>query len=178
MTANLLSDGTVRLRAVEPTDAVVMYDIENDPDIWAYSRRQAPLSMRTLSEYAAGYDADPLRSGQLRLMIESIADDDVCGIIDLYDISAADRNAWVGIVILPEYRGRGLGRAALDLISGYSRRLLGIHALGAKIASDNAPSRRLFESAGYAHCGTLPGWLQQDSAAADLLLYVLNSAAE
>ena len=170
MTVNILCDGQIRLRAVEPSDALAMYDIENDASIWSYSRQQAPLSMRAIAEYAAGYDADPMRSGQLRLIVESVGDGEICGIADLYGISPLDRHAWVGIVILPEYRRRGIARAALTLLAHYSGKILNLRILGAKIAADNGASLRLFASSGFTHSGTLPGWITAPDGSVALAL--------
>ena len=59
----------LRLRALEPEDAEMMYEAESDPAAWRYSDYLAPMSREMLREYALTYDADPLRSGQLRLII-------------------------------------------------------------------------------------------------------------
>ena len=42
----------------------------------------------------------------------------------------------------------------------YAYILLGLRILGAKIASSNTPSIRLFEQSGYTHSGTLKDWLR------------------
>ncbi|MDE5849776.1 MAG: GNAT family N-acetyltransferase, partial [Muribaculaceae bacterium] len=60
-------DYELRLRALEPEDADMMYDAESDEAAWRYSDYLAPMSLELLREYALTYDADPFRSGQLRL---------------------------------------------------------------------------------------------------------------
>lgn len=76
----------LRLRALEPEDADMMYEAENDEAAWKYSDYLAPLSRELLHHYALTYDAEPFRSGQLRLIIEK--DETPIGILDLMDISA------------------------------------------------------------------------------------------
>ena len=68
----MLSGGAVRLRAVEPEDAELLYEWENDPAVWAVSGTTEPFSreqiQRFIERQASG--GDLLRTGQLRLMIE------------------------------------------------------------------------------------------------------------
>lgn len=148
----------MRLRAVEPSDVVMMYDIENDPDIRSVSSHLAPLSMSALSRYVRETTADPFIDRQLRLIIE-LDDDTAAGIIDLYDINPVDRTAMVGIVILPQYRRRKLALNALNEIARYAGEVLNLRALAAKISDNNKPSLNLFEAAGYATVGIIPDWL-------------------
>ena len=57
---------SLRLRALEPEDAAIMLQWENDRDGWQYSDTVAPLSGHQVREYIANYDADPFSAGQLR----------------------------------------------------------------------------------------------------------------
>lgn len=160
------------LRALEPDDARLMYEIENDASAREYSSTTAPLSMEQLRTYALTYDADPFHAGQLRL-VAAKADGSPVGLADLYDIDAVHRHAFVGIYILPDYRGMGLGTEALRLLASYAGEVLGLACLGAKVSTANGASRSLFEKAGYRHCGTLPGWLRHGRRRAGLALYAL-----
>lgn len=51
--------------------------------------------------------------------------------------------------LLPEFRGRGIGKRALSDIENAARNL-GIHALHLEVARDNLAARRLYTSAGFA----------------------------
>ena len=48
-----LSGERVRLRAVEPEDLAVMYEMENDPQMWDISNFIEPYSRQLLREYIA-----------------------------------------------------------------------------------------------------------------------------
>ena len=85
----------LRLRALEPEDAEMMYAAESDEAAWLYSDYLAPLSLEMLRQYALSYDADPMRSGQLRLIIE--VDGRAAGILDIFDISPRHLRADTGI---------------------------------------------------------------------------------
>ena len=161
----------MRLRPVEPEDALAMWEMESDPTQWIQNGMMAPFSLRNLREYALQYRADPFAEGQLRLMLVDKNVAEPVGIVDLYDISASNRTAWVGIYIRPAFRGNGLGKKALQMLEDYCRRLLNLRILAAKIASENAASQRLFAKAGYTECGRLRDWLVSADRSQDILIF-------
>ena len=148
----------VKLRALEPKDADMMYEAENDEAAWAYSDYLAPLSHELLLQYALSYDADPLRSGQIRLIIEY--GKNTVGILDIFDISPRHLRADTGIYLLPEFRGKGLAAKALEAAKDYSRNRLGLHQLTATIAKCNASALLCYEKAGFKLTGTRLDWLR------------------
>jgi diamine N-acetyltransferase len=169
--SELLRNGALRLRPVEPEDALAMWEMESDPTQWIQNGMMAPFSLRNLREYALQYRADPFAEGQLRLMLVDKNVAEPVGIVDLYDISASNRTAWVGIYIRPAFRGNGLGKKALQMLEDYCRRLLNLRILAAKIASENAASQRLFAKAGYTECGRLRDWLVSADRSQDILIF-------
>lgn len=148
----------LRLRAVEPEDAEMMHEAESDPAAWLYSDYLAPMSLEMIRHYALTYDADPLRSGQLRLIIE--AEGEAAGILDLFDISARHLRADTGIYLLPAFRKMGLGVKALELAKEYCRERLGLHQLTATVAEENSPALNCYEKAGFSSSGKRPDWLR------------------
>ena len=155
-----LENEIIKLRPVEPEDAETMWIVESDSEQWMQNGMSAPLSRQNLTDYALSYDADPVRAGQLRLIIESKPEKGIIGIADLYDISVQHRHAFVGIYIFPHVRRSGLALASLDLLERYAFNLLNIRHLVAKVMEDNAASSNLFEKAGYVYRGELPEWYQ------------------
>lgn len=63
----------IRLRAVEPQDAEVLYAWENDPAVWAVSGTTEPFSREQIERFIDRQlqGGDLFRTGQLRLMIET-----------------------------------------------------------------------------------------------------------
>ena len=90
------------LRALEPSDTDMLYLWENGPDMWRYGFSPAPLSRHQIWEYITQYDANPLASGQLRLMMQ-VADKTV-GAVDIYNIDMRNRHAFIGIMTAPVSR--------------------------------------------------------------------------
>lgn len=148
----------ITIRAVEPEDAQTMYEAESDPEAWKYSDYLAPLSMEMLSQYALTYDADPLRAGQLRLIID--ADGIPAGILDLFDISARHLRADSGIYLFPKFRGRGIATESLRKLMEYCRDRLGLHQLVATVSEQNKDAVRCYLNAGFSQSGTRPDWLR------------------
>lgn len=169
-----LEDDKIRLRAVEPDDVAIITYIERDSTQWLSNCMCAPLSAQMITDYALSYDADPFRAGQLRLMIESKDSRNVIGVIDLYDVSAQNRNAFIGIYIIPLYRKQGYAFEAISILEKYAFYLLNLRNFGAKIVYNNKESINLFKKAGFTHSGTLPNWIQMGMEKGDLLIFTKN----
>lgn len=168
------SEHNIRLRALEPADVDRLYIWENDPEMWRHGVSTAPYSRHQLWEYVHNYDADPLRSGQLRLIIEvtgptfdngndKSATPIAVGCVDLYDIDPRNRHAYIGIMIAPQWRNRGFASEAVRQMSAYCKESLALNVIAASVAADNAPSIRLFERCGYTRCGTIARWVYSPS---------------
>ncbi len=151
-------DYELRLRALEPEDAEIMYEAENDEAAWEYSDYLAPLSRELLNHYALTYDADPFRSGQLRLIIEK--DEMPIGILDLFEISPRHLRAESGIYLLPDFRGKGWGQKALMAAKEFCKKRLGLHQLTATVAKANVGAKNCYENAGFISTGIRPDWLR------------------
>lgn len=166
----MLSSHTARLRAMEPEDVDFVLSLENDESMWAFGDQRAPYSKATLSNYALTYDPDPLRSGQLRLIIED-SDKNAVGTLDLFGIDPYSRHCWIGIGITETKRRKGLATEALRMAIDYAWRCLEMKAIGACIAADNDKARILFANAGFCLCGKLPGWYRFKGECKDILVY-------
>ncbi len=160
------------LRALEPEDADFMYEVEQDPAAWEYSDYVAPLSREMLRHYALTYDADPFRSGQLRLIVEYQGKP--IGIADLFDISAKHLRGDTGIYILPENRGKELGVETLLALKDYCRNRLGLHQIVANISKLNASALRCFDKAGFRETGIRPDWWRTPDGYEDVAMLTLK----
>lgn len=160
------------LRAIEPSDADFMYLAEQDPAAWKYSDYVAPFSRELLRQYALTYDADPLRSGQLRLIIEE--NGSPIGIADLFDISARHLRADTGIYLLPHYRGSGKGIEALNALAEYCQERLGLHQIVASVSKLNQSALRCYVKAGFVETGSRPQWWRTSQGYEDVALLMFN----
>ncbi len=149
----------IRLRAVESDDAEVMYQWENDIAIWSVSGTTEPFSRDQIAIFTSSQlDKDIFRTGQLRLMIETL-DHRAVGAVDLFEFDPMNHRAGVGILIHdPDDRGHGYGADTLRTLEEYGRRYLGLHQLWCNVGANNSHSLNLFRSAGYTEVGRKRDW--------------------
>jgi len=163
----------IYLRALEPEDLDFVYQIENDERIWEMSTTQTPYSRFLIKQYLENAHQDIYDAKQLRLVICS-NDDVTLGLIDLFDFNPTHNRAGVGILIAEkEYRRKGYGKEALQLVINYTKTHLRLHQLYANIADDNMASIQLFEKNGFKKIGTKKEWNLVGEKYKDEFLYQL-----
>ena len=156
----LLQHGKIILRPLEPGDIDLLYQWENNMEIWEVSNTRTPFSKYILAAYIKNSRKDIYETKQLRLIIENQERRPV-GVVDLFDFDPYHQRAGVGILIHNiEDRRRGFASNALAAMENYSIRFLGLKQLFANIAVDNIHSLRLFEKAGFIKAGVKKNWLK------------------
>lgn len=170
MSAAYFESEHIRLRALEPEDLELLYDIENDPELWTVSSFTVPYSKYVLKQYIADTQYDVYSDKQLRLVIEQKETGKAVGTVDITDFSLQHSRGAVGIAILKEFRHKKIGNEALTLLCDYAFRFLHFHQLYAHVAVDNDHSLALFRSCGFTVCGTIKDWLHTDGSWCDVAL--------
>ena len=105
-------DAIVRLRAMEPEDLDFLYAMENDKEVWDVGCTNVPYSRYVLHDYIANASNDIYADGQVRMVMEDRSGNRV-GLVDVFNFDASNRRAEVSVVVMTEYRGRGLARDAV-----------------------------------------------------------------
>lgn len=72
----------IRLRALEPEDLDMLYEIENDRSLWNVGATNVPYSRYTLHDYIAHSRDDIYSDRQVRLIVEN-TDGEAVGIADV-----------------------------------------------------------------------------------------------
>ena len=148
----------VRLRAIEPEDLDLLYQIENNQQLWNVGTTNVPYSRYTLHDYIATSSDDIFADRQVRLMIEGEAGQTV-GICDLVRFDPQHQRAEAGIVVIDCHRRHGYARAALEALAAYALRIVHLHQLYAVVATDNEAALSLFMQAGFVRQNRLRDWL-------------------
>jgi diamine N-acetyltransferase len=148
----------VIIRAMEPEDLELLYQIENDESLWGVSTTNVPYSRYALHDYMAHASGDIYTDRQVRLMIENETAQ-VVGIVDVVSFDPQNLRAELGIVVRKDWRQQGYGYAALSHICQYALRVLHLHQLYCYVAADNTVSLRLFEKCGFSRSVVLNEWL-------------------
>ena len=160
----------ISLRKVEPSDLPFLYQWENDASAWADGSNHNPLSQQDLRDYIAGTTGDIYKDGQLRLIVEEITNQSsqittaTVGCIDLFDFDPRNRRSAIGMYIAPEFRGKGVGKAAVEALERYAFEQLDLRVIYAVIATNNEPCSRLYQSLNYQPSSVLPNWTLESDA--------------
>ena len=148
----------IYLRALEPEDLEFVYAIENDEAVWEISNTQTPYSRYLIKQYLEQAHKDIFEVKQLRLVI-SHYDQEVLGLIDLFDFDFKNKRAGIGILIKDEKnRTKGYGKEALKLLINYGFSHLGLHQLYCNISEENQASIQLFSNQGFKNIGLKKDW--------------------
>ena len=136
-------ESDIRLRAIEPEDLDLLYQLENDRSLWDVGTTNVPYSRYTLHDYIATSSDDIFADRQVRLIIEDVRTRKTVGICDL----------------VRDNRRNGYALAALTLLADYALRVVHLHQLYAVVAADNEAAVNLFRKAGYEVQAELRDWL-------------------
>jgi diamine N-acetyltransferase len=178
----LMRGKNISLRAIEPGDIDVLYQWENDPEVWHLSNTLTPYSRFVLEEYLVSAHQDIYTAKQLRLMIEWHPDGSrqhiPAGILDLFDFEPYHRRAGIGILIANEFRLKGIGTEALQILTTYCFEKLNMHQIYCNIERDNFESISLFEKQGFVKCGTKKEWLWRQGWVDEIMFQMLRPEKE
>ena len=165
-----LQNEILSLRAIEHKDIDLLFDLENDVELWKYSNRSQPYSRDLLLKYIANADRDIFEIRQIKFSIIT-RENTAVGFIDLFDYEPLHCRAGVGLVIRNQDRNKGYGGIALKLIGVYAKKYLQLHQLYAHIADENKISIQLFERQGYSLVGKKKDWNFYDGQYHDECIY-------
>lgn len=162
----------IRLRAIEPEDLDLLYEIENDMTLWNMGVTNVPYSRYTLHNYIATASNDIYVDRQVRMMVEN-GEKVVVGIVDIVNFDPSHSRAEVGLIILNAFRRKGYGQAVLGAIADYALQTLHLHQLFVFVDSRNEASLNLFGKMGYQSSATVHDWLYDGRKYHDALLMQL-----
>jgi len=169
----MIENKIVKLRAVEPCDIDLLYQWENNTEIWVVSNTLTPFSRYQLEKYVKHAHLDIYQTKQLRLMIEWFDGEiwQTAGMVDLFDYEVFHQRAGVGIMVHQDYRQKGVAGEALKLFCDYCFDYLGLHQLYCSIMADNLASLSLFKSVGFQQIGVKKDWVKTPSGFVDELFF-------
>lgn len=160
------------LRPLEPDDVALLYDLENDMELWTAGYTNVPYSRDVLRRYIEQGTFDIYRDRQMRLLAVN-EDDEVVGVVDLFNYEPQHNRAELGLVILRPFRHKGYGQELVRRMMDYGRRVIHLHQIYAAVAVDNEASLRMFRSMGFRSTVTLREWLFDGEKYTDVILLQL-----
>lgn len=143
----------IRLRRLEPRDAVRMLEWMHDADSVAHMH--APFAQMTLEDCrrfiaSAAQDAPSLH----RAAVDEA--DRYLGTVSLKNIEPAARRAEFAIAMHPDARGTGSSAQAMRAILALGFGTLGLASIYWCVDAENARARRFYQKQGYAATARTP----------------------
>ncbi len=171
----ILQGERIKLRAVEPADANLLYEWENDTSVWHVSNTIAPFSKEVIKQYLSSAHLDIYTTKQLRLIIET-ENKNAIGCVDLYDFNPLHLRAGIGILIsAAEHRRKGYAGEALDILIKYAFNTLNLNQIFCDIGAENTGSIALFQKHKFQIVGTKMKWVKNGKSWGDVhFLQLLN----
>ncbi len=160
----------IHLRTIEPWDADKIHDWENDSENWRVSNTLVPFSKHLIEQYVNS-SQDIFKFRQLRLMIALNDSQETIGAVDLFEFDPRHQRAGVGILIEPEFRGKGMAKESLQLLENYVLSVLGIRNLFCNILEDSEDSIKLFERCNYQIIGKKKNWFNDNGVWLDEYMF-------
>lgn len=153
-----LKGNIISVRALEPSDANILYQWENNMALWPVSFTQIPFSKFILEEFVTASHHDIYTNKQLRLMVTGVDGKETMGIIDLFEFDPQHLRCGLGIYIHESFREKGVASECLELVKHYCFSTLFLKQLYVHVNNSNTASLALFEKAGFDRSGLKKCW--------------------
>lgn len=148
----------VVLRAMEPEDLDLLYQIENDTKLWNIGLTNVPYSRYVLHDYIATSSGDIYTDKQVRLIIED-EEHQTIGLVDIMNFNPQNRRAEMGIVVQEAFRQKGYGKDAIQKVMRYAKEILHLHQLYVVVNFSQKSTIGLFLRMGFKETCQLTDWL-------------------
>jgi len=161
----LLHGEMMRLRPIEGRDAERLWEAVQDPEGTRLTGTTAVFTREQINEWASTVSDRPGRY-DWAICPAAVRDgkpvsDDMIGEIVLNDLDEDVRSANLRLQLLPNYRGRGYGREAIEEVLRFafdgvdSDHGPGLHRVSLDVLSINPRAQALYESLGFREEGRL-----------------------
>lgn len=163
-------ESPVYLRAIDEGDLEPVHAWHNDPDLYAsLVGTFVPTNLSTERAWLQRVSAWSAEARNFALCARE--DDRLIGLCYLREIDWTHRRTELHILIGDaRNRGRGFGRAAVDLLLDHAFDTLGLARVYLHVLAANAAARRLYAACGFLEEGRLRGHAFKDGRWEDVLV--------
>lgn len=141
-----LSDGNLTLRAWQSSDVNFVYDSCQDPDILEFTTVPAPYTQNDAREFIES--RIHLFNAKKYIPFAGVVDGELAMSVSLHDIIYFDHVCEVGYWVNPRFRGQGLAKRAVDLITNYGFSI-GFRRIQGYVLPENLGSQKVLLGAGF-----------------------------
>ena len=153
-----LKGNKISIRALEPSDADILYRWENNMSVWPVSYTQLPFSKFMLEEFVHTAHQDIYTNKQLRLMVTENQLNETIGVVDLFDFDPQHERCGLGIYIHEGKRNIGFGSECIELIKKYCFNILHLKQVHVLVNNSNEAGVGLFLKMGFEKQGLKKCW--------------------
>src|ERR1700712_3599153 len=140
--------GVVTLRSRTQADVDVLFQLAADLSTWEERNPSRPAPLTRDAYEARLTQADSASSGDtVRFVID--VDGDAVGSVSLFEFDELARHAEVGIALLAESRGEGIGSAAISQIVEFAFVRCNLRRVHLQAIASNVGAIRAYEKAGF-----------------------------
>lgn len=168
-----LQNEDIIMRALEPHDAPILYDLVRNSDAHRSTTPfWRPWSIKDFGEFAVSYSPTDATRIRLAICISKDEEEQPIGVIELFHIDWIHGRAELGLTIWPsEQRGKGYGTKAITTIVQWAFRTLRLRRVYAKVFGSNVPGQRCFIKAGFVQEGRWREHFFVDGQTEDAILF-------
>lgn len=156
----------VTLRRIEEDDLGNLFTWRNDPNVFKYTRQNAPLHRSGHRDWFVWQSKDPKTS----MFVVCTPDGKSAGVVGLTSIDHLNRHAEFSCYIAPNSQKKGLGKAALKTLFDYGFKVLGLNLIWGETFEGN-PAVKTFEAVGMTKHGTRPDFYFRNGKFIDAHLF-------
>jgi len=147
-----LEGSLIRLRKPEPTDADMLNDLFNDPEVGEHLGPIMPQPVSGFRAFIESADKDPKTA---IFTIERLADRAPVGGCSFFDIETSQRSAMLGIWLAKPYWNQGLGSDAVRTLCRFAFDHMNLQRVALDVFATNPRGLRVYEKVGFRLEGTL-----------------------
>lgn len=142
------SPGSVTLRSRTEADVDVLFQLAADLSTWEERNPSSPAPLTRDAFEARLAQADSDSSGKsVRFVID--VDGDAVGSVSLFEFDEFARHAEVGVAVVAESRGKGIGTAAISQIIEFAFVRCNLRRVHLQAIASNVGAIRAYEKAGF-----------------------------
>jgi RimJ/RimL family protein N-acetyltransferase len=168
----VLTGDRVVLRPFGPSDVEPLWRARLDPLTWAQTE-EAPLSPEPLEAQQAR-SASPSTGSAARFAVD--VDGVLAGRAGLFGVDDLARTGEVGLLLLPEHRGQGIGQDVLRVLLRYAFRSRNLRRVHLQTLASNERALGAYRAVGFVEEGRLREHAWVEGAYEDIVVMAVLRA--
>jgi RimJ/RimL family protein N-acetyltransferase len=169
-----LRDGDLVLRPMRREDAGAITAACQDPEIPRWTFVPSPYTRADAEQFIARVAEEAAAGTTVNLLAVDARDDHLLGSFGLMEIAREPGYGEIGYWVAAGARRRGVATRATRLLADWARTELGLTHLEILPHTDNGPSRRVAEKAGFRDSGALVTAPRGGGQEPEYAVYVLD----